>query len=538
MGLSYAELKSQLASTDSQLFSKIFSCYPINENLVKAKTILYQKLSSGTELFNDDDQVVLARAPARLSFSKHADYINASLLYTASQYETLALVSAHYTENNKNYPEHSKTNKHQRNIQISIINSKKAYQDFSGSFNLDNLLDITYLKKHFSLDWTFYVLAAINLSLLKAQKQTNHINKLSELKIFINSDLPEASGLSSSHALILSMLAALAKLFKFADWLEVFKARKLTNLNIIQDLINSAQSIEHHKGFKSGLGDQLAQLLAKKNQVVFIGQTYPVLSFRHLDLNDEIGLFTVSSGIKAAKTSHKFQKSAKFFERYAQVNQFAAENFQVGYLADCLKVVSHHEIAQKLLLLSKQDLQLAQLVLYGLSEAASTYKLSSGITLAELTRHLTRSHQAELVNSYESIASLLHFSKDVLTPSAEQLKTVMRLSEVADMTRFIEDFQNISQEADLKSKLDFSFYSGRYAASTISNDLIFYAAHLVKDIHAASLMGAGLGGQNLIICQQSKLYQSVKSIKNLLSRSSFKHKFYTHNASEGTCVLT
>jgi galactokinase len=136
------------------------------------------------------NKTITTRCPGRLSLSKHADYINSHLLYLLDNRETN--VTGYLTDGDGKL----------------ILENR----EFSDRVFLQTEIKEALNNK---LDWSFYVLSLIDILQI-------NLSGL-ELKLSIKSNIPIASGLSSSHALILSCLRNLVEIFNLKDFKEAFK---------------------------------------------------------------------------------------------------------------------------------------------------------------------------------------------------------------------------------------------------------------------------------------------------------------------------
>jgi len=434
----------------------------------------------------------VARCPGRLSFSKHCDYVNNDLLYIGADYDTYAavLIEAR-TEDDENaeigVPQQSPETK------LEIYNLDPGFPELKISFTKENFTHIVTEKLS---NWTFYILKILDL--LESAANIN-FQEISKIKIVISSNLPIAAGMSSSHALILSSLNSLlkaldvAQLLKHKDtlepkWLlesisEEFPPRTNDNPEKNQDLmklLKFCQKIEIAKGFNSGLGDQAAQILSRKGYFCFI-KLFPEIHFTYKEIEDGISFMILPSFIKAEKTSDEYKKQKKFFAKYHELNtltSFFTGDEKTEYLGDLLYILSDKDILIKLNALAREchDETIMPLALYAFAEGARLRDLKNDFSLKKLCEHLNLSHEAEKVTLAE-----------IEVPQGWQQGTL-------------------------------GSYHGRYASSTEFNDELQENALKITGVYACSIMGAGLGGNNLAIVS-SKL---ATNIKNTLIQNFYK----------------
>ena len=388
-------------------------------------SLIDKKLSRIEELLSHPgigSEAVLTRCPGRISLSKHADYINSDLLYLLDDRDIY--LAAQVTEAKSECSE------------FKLINSNHNF--------IDLCFEASELEKYLEdkASWYFYPLKIIQELGIKLEGKSLTLN--------YSSDLPTGSGLSSSHALMISSYLTLEKIFNLA---------KKTDL----ELINFCQQIESQRGFKSGLGDQSAQLLSKKAQFSFI-KLFPDLKVEHKELTEGLGIITAPSFIKADKSLPEFSEANENIQKYKSINKLA-ESQGVEYLADLIYTKTEAEIYK--FLGSIEDSKLQALALYGLAEAARVKDLKeNGISLEKLGKHLNLSHQAE--------------RRSVL--------------------------------ASPRNDIPLKEQAGYYGASTPENDALQALALSYPGVYGSSISGAGLGGNNTIICDLDKATETKEKL--------------------------
>ena len=388
-----------------------------------------------------DLDYVASFCPGRISFSKHSDYINNDLLYIADSRGTYIL-----SESKKN----SKG-------KLELLNHDEKFQN--KSFDLKNL----NLKEKES--WDFYIRKL--LILLSERYELNFSDY--DLKIAVSSTIPKASGLSSSHSLILSTLINLIKVFK----LEIKEA---------VTLIKICQEVEQARGFQSGLGDQAAQLLSKEGKILNL-KLSPILEYNYTDIPDELSIITAPSFIKADKSLPEFKAANENIKIYKELNKKIAEKENLHFLGNLLYKYSDKEILN---LLKREEAHLTRkeigLALYGLSEGARAKELKENFTIQKLGQYLNRSHLAE--QNYE-------YSQN--------------------------GWQRFNEEGNFELNLEKPLidHIGIYSASTLANDQLQYYANQLDIVYGSSISGAGLGGNNIIVCKKG--YEE-KLIEHLIEK--------------------
>lgn len=386
---------------------------------------------------------IKTRCPGRISLSKHADYINSHLLYVLDDRETIITSSLSSGD--------------------SVVTLKNS--DFG-----DRSYPISEIDKALEnkLDWSFYILRILKeLNLVEAIK--DH-----ELCLEIESSIPAAGGLSSSHALILSCIRNLAELFSLKALQECFRDPIACKEKSFE-LIKLCQNIEKGRGFKSGLGDQCAQIFSRKGYITSI-KIFPNLDIKYIKIPSDISFITIPSFIKADKSSPEFIAKNTNIEKYKTLNDLS-QKFRVDYLADLHEVLTQEQIFD--FLDSIKDRVLRGLALYGLAESKRVKSLSTDFNIEKLGEHLNLSHLAEKNYIFDSEGK------------AKEITESKKLDYLYDRN------------------LDLEKHSGYYDASTEANDRLQELCKNFPGVYGSSITGAGFGGNNIAIVKSSQA-QSLK----------------------------
>jgi galactokinase len=420
-------LINSLESSSSNTYKSLEEIYS-NTTVIDLKIKRIHELISHPSI--SDEPLCISRCPGRISLSKHADYINSDLLYTLDDRDIFLLAQL----------------KPNKEACLKLINSNHNFSDITVKLHeVDNLLENKSA-------WYFYPLKMI--------KELGITWNQAELVLNYSSDLPTGSGLSSSHALMLSTYFALEKTFEITQF----------NSN---ELIIFCQKVESERGFKSGLGDQSAQLFSKKGKFSFI-KLFPNLEVSHIEIPAGLAIITAPSYIKADKSLPEFSAANENIQRYKNINELV-KNYGVDYLADLLEVKNQEEIYEFLSKIENKELQ--SLALYGLGEASRVKSLKSQLNAESLGAHLNLSHLGE--------------------------------------RRFVStngNWTKINYLHNLDTKLPLTKQHGYYGASTLENDQLQALALNLEGVYGSTISGAGLGGNNLILAEESKAHKIKESL--------------------------
>jgi galactokinase len=447
------EILEQLENPQSKIYKKLLDTYA-DINILPLKISSIKNLLAHPAL-KTSAPTVLCRCPGRLSFSKHADYINSDLLYTLDDRDIF--VAGQVLDDNTGESSSS----------LSLANLNPDFQPINLKDSAPNS------------DWSFYPFHILQ------ELKKNHPSK-SGLSLVFSSDLPPAGGLSSSHALMISSLLVMIELLEIMTLSQALENRYQASdkeKEIFRELILLLQRTEHARGFKSGLGDQSAELFGKKNHFSFI-KIHPQLDISYQEIPRETMLVTAPSLIKADKSLPEFQSANQNIQRYKSINLMARE-FGCEYLGDLVYQFSQEKIYG--ILDRIEDLQERGLALYGLAESARLKNLKANFSLGDLGAHLKLSHQAEI--NYH----LQDGYWQELSPS-----------------------EKLFYELDHQKPL--TEHSGIYRASTRQNDQLQYFACQTPGVYGSSLSGAGLGGNNIILARPESKALLIENLeKNFYS---------------------
>lgn len=437
----------------SHILDKLGSAYSDGVDLQSKNNRVNLLIDNAKHNCSETEQFVISRCPGRVSFSKHCDYVNNQLLYLTDDRDIFCLASKNQSG------------------KIKLINQDKDLG------NLDFTIFDQVDKKH----WGFYVAELLNTIKDRFTEKTG-------ITLIYNSDLPYASGLSSSHALLLSSLIAINELFDLAINKE--------------EMLELCQKVEAARGFNSGLGDQTAQLYGAKNQILS-AKLKPTLKTELINYPKDLAIISAPSFIKAEKSSIEFAAANINITAY----KLAAISLREEFLGDLLDKENDQAILKKLedlpelvdeksikengnsnqvdeiikaanVTAPKEGWPIKSVALYGLAEGARTKELSKNFNSQDLGKHLNLSHQAEQNYEYKN-----------------------------------NQWQKIQEsKIDINKDKKLAEHIGNYSASTQANDELQKLATDLDYVYGSSIAGAGLGGNNVIACQKGKEAELVKHL--------------------------
>ncbi len=237
--------------------------------------LITQILRKFIDVFGDK-YVFITRCPGRINLrGMHVDTHGGFLNLMTIQQEVILV--GHIREDDKY---------HIHNIEPEHKPFLASFRELHDKYPLDaSWKDIcNFGKNHFddSRHWHKYISGVI----LRFAKQINKPLTMG-LDAVVGGDIPEGSALSSSHALCLTLLHALM-------YQNHFDFEITTQLKMVQDA-------EWFTGARSGLSDQTAELLGKKDTLLGIRlhpETAKILEMNYHPFPEDLSIVVANSGTK------------------------------------------------------------------------------------------------------------------------------------------------------------------------------------------------------------------------------------------------
>ena len=245
------------------------------ENFIELLNSLNQQpLKQAQSFFNPKKEIVVSRAPGRLDvMGGIADYSGSLVLQLPVKEATIA---AAQTSSNNTIKIISLTN--------SESGRDRYFEMRLGDFFINNkAIDYKSAQQYFirnkSTGWAAYV-AGVFLILIKER----NINFKQGASILIYSDVPEGKGVSSSAALEIAAMTAVAKAFgiKIDAFEKAALCQKVENLIV---------------GAPCGIMDQMTSVFGKKSQLMAL-LCQPAQLQPFIKIPDEIAFWGIDSGIR------------------------------------------------------------------------------------------------------------------------------------------------------------------------------------------------------------------------------------------------
>ena len=466
----------------------------------KQKTIL-QLLKLHKKKFGNED-IIIVRAPGRINLmGRHVDHqnglvnliaIDKEIFLTASLRKDFQIVA--FNIDSGNFPDltidFSNLGSEIASNWSDVINNTKflnKYQSSGG--NWDNYLKAAFLR-------------LINLYGLK---------KVYGANICVLGNILIAAGLSSSSALTVGIFKALSELNKLK-----FKE---------EEMISRCAEAEWFVGTRGGTSDQVAIILAKKNQIAHV-RLFPIEILDWVEFPKDCELLIYNSQVLADKSGAKKdvfnerilaydvgfylikKKFPQFSSRLVYLSDINPKNLEIkasdfiNILSELPEYIHFKELpsvlGKKWDALKKifnfneipQIIPIRKVIAYGISECERSrvfYHLIKKGDVNQVGKLMTISHNGDRVVRYN------YDEKPV--PS-----------------RYNNEMNENQIKAHIESNMSIDHISGGYGCSIPEIDFIIDTSQTLEGILGAQLSGAGMGGCAMLLVKR----EHSEKIKNEL----------------------
>jgi len=483
---------------------------------VKQKAIL-NLLNLHKKRFGNED-IIIVRAPGRINLmGRHVDHqnglvnliaIDKEIFITASIRKDFKLIGHNIDE--INFPD--------INIDLSNLGSEICNNW------VDVINNVDFINKYRSPkgNWDNYLKAAY-LRLINLYG----LNKIYGANICVFGNILIAAGLSSSSALTVGIFSALSELNK---------------LNIKkEEMINRCAEAEWFVGTRGGSADQVAIILAKRNQIAHV-KLFPLKIIDWIEFPKNCELLIFNSQIVADKSGAKkdiFNEKILAYDIgfYLIKNKLPQFSFKLSYLSDInsqnLNIKSSElmnllleipeyvlfkdlpnilgnkwdDIKKKYYFNEKPEIiPIRKVIAYGISECERSKRFYQLIEKGDLLSAgvlMNISHNGDRVvkYSYKRKPKLTQYNNEV---DDDKIK------------EYIESNMNMDQ------------ISGGYGCSIPEIDFIIDLSQKLKGTLGAQLSGAGMGGCAMILVER-KYAEEIKSKLCQKYEKTFDKQCLIHN---------
>ncbi len=505
-----------IESNNSDLNSFFNETYGYCHDLIPEKK---QRLKQMLEHYKNkfgDAQVVIARTPGRVNLmGRHIEHQGGHCNMIAIDRD-LFLVAG--TRNDHMIHIENTDRRHFKNRIFSyseLLASPKMNQPWIDIVNSQRIKNI--LSKNPG-DWSHYVKAAA------ARFQYEYQDRLLKgMNIVVSGDIPIASGLSSSSALVVATSEVIASL----------NSIKLSK----QKFVELCGEGEWFVGTRGGAGDQAAMKFSQKGYVTKIA-FFPIKVEDSVRLADDYTVLICNSQIKAQKTAgakdtfnHRVAcyhlareyiklKFPQHSEKIIHLRDINTENLNINNqeLLNLVKSCPEKLTRKQIIKLFSDDICSKYLSTH--SENYNEYPLRNvlmyGLSECQRSKKSAELIQENKIKEFGNLINISHNGDRIVSHSADGTQKAF-LADYSDNR--LDELINVSQT---NGTFCLSNHSGSYSCSIPKIDYMVDLANSVDGVCGAQILGAGLGGCIMVLVQknaseqlQSKLIENYYQPNNL-----------------------
>lgn len=510
------EILQTFASRNPHIVEQLVDIYGNYPEYIESRIKCYENLARKFgDIYGYDAEVVLVRAPARVNLvGMHIDHRGGSVNPIASK-EIVVVASPRdddrvimHNMNPRRFPP--------RSFVISEELPPRKIQDWTAwTQEQSDLRERTGTAG----DWSNYVKAAL-LYLQEIHRNDNgsYHRRLSGMNLFVDGNIPIASGLASSSALVVATAEAVVA---------------LNGLNYTpSELVELCGTAEWYIGTRGGKGDHAAIKLSKRGFISHIG-FFP-LTVDYAPFPDDYQVVVCSSYVEAKKASGA---RSIFNERVATYeiglallkNRFSRLNGNVSYFRDLnvqnLRIDEPYlyEMVKSLPLRITRE-QLTKELPRESHRLAGLYKTHDepeegyrvrGVCLFGLAECERSKKAAEFLKKgdVEAFGRLISLSHDGDRVTAMNSHSRIAVNYEPDDKMLDELMQYLrSPKPDLADVAHLYQQPGGYAVSCEELDTLVDTACEVEGVLGAGRTGAGLGGCISVLVKAEKANKLVDTV--------------------------
>ncbi|MCD6562551.1 MAG: hypothetical protein J7K23_01390 [Thermoproteales archaeon] len=527
----------------AKILYKIYGKYMMNQ-----RERYIRLLERAKEIFGEEANIILSRAPGRVNLmGRHVDYMGGFVNPVATSFDVLAVLE-------------------RRNDDVvRLFNIDPSYE--SGLFKISEELPDTEIKTLSDWDrwttkvgeerrnmglkytWVDYVKGLfIYLQCMFKAKIT-----LDGFNILIDGNIPPKKGMSSSSALVIAVALALKSIYRF-------------NVSI-GDFIDIVGYSEWYRLTRGGTADHAAIILSKKGFVSHIS-CLPTRAneVKYAPLPKNYLFYLIDSGIERPHTEEAFNllrsTAASYrigvllikslFPQYADkirlLRDFNIRNLGIS-LVDLYKMLKKipERITRKQLLTiidekyhdelntifsnhkePSEGYRLRENIVYGLSETERARVFPNFLMRGDINgilRLFEVSHDGDRVFRFDKTFNMKEWNSSY--SSSDEM-----------LNKYIEILKG-EYSSEIKEKVQLHWISGGYRRSVEEIDFICdYIRNYYKEYSAAQLMGAGLGGNVLIIIRKDKVNEIFEKLSKVYNeRYGIRLNFLRVVSGEGAKII-
>ncbi len=455
-----------------------------------------------------DKKVIFTRSPGRINLmGRHIDHRGGSLNVIATNNDTLFAASpreddiVRITNIDSSYPD--------RSFSIGECLALAGHESWLEYLDAKPVKDALNESRG---DWVNYIKAAF----LRFQQAFSM--PLCGMDIAVSGDIPAAAGMSSSSSLVVATAEAIVAL----------------NSLILTDrqFIDMCGEGEWFVGSRGGAGDHAAMKCSQKNKITHL-YFKPFNVGKSVDFSDKYVVIGIDSGIKAKKSGGSRDMFNSKIAAYEIAFLLVKKMFPIYRLSEFrdLAALKAEDIYKILLALPEKATREELFILLPnshkrLKELFDThtgieeYNLR-GVALFGISECIRAERCMEILDSGDYSG----FGK------------MMTISHNGDRLNGC-DVSDAGMASMAREMVDIANLSGAYGCSTKEIDGLCDMLNETEGILGSSIVGAGLGGCVIAICEKEKAEKAIEKINSLYyDKYNLPHMARIYNASSGSTVI-
>lgn len=456
-----------------------------------------------------DKKVVITRSPGRINLmGRHIDHRGGGINVMATDKDQV-FVSARRDDDT-----------------VQIANVDSAYPD--RSFSISEILALgtneswlSYLASEKVVnaltesrgDWSNYVKSAV----IHAQFNTDY--KLCGMDMVSTGNIPVAAGLSSSSAIVVAVMEALAAL----------NCLNLTE----QEFISLCGEGEWFVGSRGGAGDHAAMKCGQKDAIVHLGFK-PFTVGETQKFSDKYAVLVANSMLMAKKSEGSkdtFNAKVACYEFALMLLKKNYPHYELKEFRDLAKIRPYSAVYEMIATLPET------ITRGGIKALLPEYKQR----LSEIFSNHKDPKVYELRNvALYGISECERAEKfmDVLkTEDYIALGNMMKISHNGDRLD-VESISDAHLEQLIANNTPFETECGSYACSTPEIDYLCDVLNATDGVLGSEIVGAGLGGCVIALIEKAKADRIIDVVnRDYYDKYGFTHAANVYSASSGSLVI-
>lgn len=476
---------------------------------VDAQKQRYLTLLSGFENKYGNRRVVITRAPGRVNLmGRHIDHRGGGINVVATDCDQVFVSSRRDDDT------------------VNIANVDTAYPDRSFSIsdmlslgNTDSWLDYlndekvkTDLKNNAG-DWSNYVKSSV----LRAQMYAEV--PLSGMDMMASGNIPVAAGLSSSSAIVVSVMEAV---------------NALSCLNMPEKtFIDLCGEGEWFVGSRGGAGDHAAMKCAQKNAIVHL-DFKPFTVGEKMHFSNEYAVLVANSMLQAKKSEGSkdaFNEKVACYEIAFMLLKRSYPQYELKEFRDLAKIRPYSAVYEMLRSLPET------ITRGGIKALLPEHKKQLEIIFATHKEPLVYELRGVALFGISECARAQKFTQILSDGEYEKIGNMMKISHNGDRVGVPPITDEMLDEL-IAQNTPFELQGGAYRCSTVEIDALCDLLNSTDGVLGSELVGAGLGGCVVALIKKDAAEKVIEAVnKGYYDRFGYPHAAQVYTASAGSTVI-